>query len=42
MDICCMAHETETGPLYQSRGVGWGVRWEGDEKGGDISMTDSC
>ena len=38
-----MAHETETGALYQSRGVGWGGRWEGDEKGGDIciSMADS-
>ena len=21
--ICCMAQETQTGALYQSRGVGW-------------------
>ena len=24
--ICCMAQETQTGALYQSRGVGWGRR----------------
>ena len=23
-----MAQETQTGALYQYRGVGWGVRWE--------------
>ena len=23
---CCMAQETQTGALYQSRGVGWGRR----------------
>ena len=23
MGICCMAQETQTGALYQSRGVGW-------------------
>ena len=39
-----MAQETQTGSLYQSRGLGW----EGDgrevQKGGDISirMADSC
>ena len=27
--ICCMAQETQTGALYQPRGVGWGRRWEG-------------
>ena len=27
--ICCMARETQTGALYQPRGVGWGGRWEG-------------
>ena len=27
--ICCMAQETQTGALYQPRGVGWGGRWEG-------------
>ena len=42
MGICCMAQETQTGALYQPRGVGWG----GSEfqKGGDtyIPMADSC
>ena len=38
MEICCMAQETQTGPLYQPRGVQWGGRWgagrwEGDSKG---------
>ena len=28
--ICCMAQETSG--LYQSRGVGWGGRWEGGSK----------
>ena len=27
-----MAQETQTGTLYQPRGVGWGGRWEGDSK----------
>ena len=42
--ICCMAQETQTGALYQPRGVGL----EGDgrevEKGGEIyiPMADSC
>ena len=26
---CCRAQETQTGALYQPRGVGWGGRWEG-------------
>ena len=30
---CCMAQETQTGALYQPRGVGWGGRWEGGSKG---------
>ena len=40
--ICCMAQETQTGALYQSRGVGWGGREV--QEGGDISipMADSC
>ena len=44
MGIGCMAQETQTGPLYQSRGVGWGRRWEGGSKGGNIRipMADSC
>ena len=29
---CCMAQETQTGALYQSRTVGWGGRWEGGSK----------
>ena len=28
-----MPHETQTGALYQPRGVGWGGRWEGGSKG---------
>ena len=27
-----MAQETQTGALYQTRGVGWGRRWEEDSK----------
>ena len=44
MGICCMAQETQTGALYQPRGVGWGGRWEWGSKGGDICipMADSC
>ena len=30
---CCMAQETQTGALYQPRGVWWGGRWEGNSKG---------
>ena len=33
MGICCMAQETQTGALYESRGVGWGGRWKGGSKG---------
>ena len=32
MGICSMALETQTGALYQPRGVGWGGRWEGGSK----------
>ena len=41
MGICCMAQETQTGALYQTRGV----RWEGGSKGRGyiyIPMADSC
>ena len=31
--ICCVAQETQTGALYQPRGVGWGGRREGGSKG---------
>ena len=43
MGICRMAQETQTGALYQPRGVGWGGRWE-FQKAGDICipMADSC
>ena len=27
------AQETQTGALYQPRGVGWGGRWEGVSRG---------
>ena len=41
--ICCMAQETQTGALYQPRGVGCRGRWE-IEEGGDICIhqADSC
>ena len=45
MGICCMAQKTETGALYQPRGVEWGGRWEGGSKGRGymyILMADSC
>ena len=35
LGICCMAQETQTGVLYQSRGVGW-VDGREVQKGGDI------
>ena len=44
MRICCMAQETQTGALYQSRGMGWrgggGAGGDGRElqKGGDICI----
>ena len=39
MGICCMAQETQTGTLYQSRGVGLGRRWEGGAKGRGYMYT---
>ena len=39
MGICRMALETQTGALYQSRGVGWGGRWEGDSNGNGYMYT---
>ena len=33
MGICYMAQETQTGALYQPKGMGWGGRWEGGSKG---------
>ena len=40
-----MSQETQTGALYQSRGVRRGERWEGGSKGRGyicIPMADSC
>ena len=37
---CCVARETQTGALYQPRGVGWGGRWEGGSKGRESMYTD--
>ena len=39
MGICCMAQETQTGPLYQPRGVGWGGGWERVSKGRGYMYT---
>ena len=38
-----MAKETQTGALYQPKGVVWGGRWREVQKGGDIRipMADS-
>ena len=33
MVICCMSQGTQTGALYQPRGVGWGGKWEGGSRG---------
>ena len=32
MGICCMAQKTQSGALYQPRGVRQGRRWEGGSK----------
>ena len=42
--ICCMAQETQTGALYQPRGVGWEGNGREVQKGRDICipMADSC
>ena len=40
MGICCMAQETQTGALYQPRGVGWGGRWEGGSRVRGYMYTD--
>ena len=39
MGICCMSQETQTGALYQPRGVRWGGRWEADSKGNRYMYT---
>ena len=37
--ICCMAQETQTGSLCQSRGVEWGGKWEKGSKGRGYMYT---
>ena len=39
MGICCMAQETQTGALYQPRGVGSREKWEGVSKGWGYMYT---
>ena len=40
MGICCMSQGTQTGALYQPRGVGWG-RWKGgSRRRGDMYTYD--
>ena len=41
MEMCCKAQESQTGALYQPRGVGWGKRWEKDSKGRGYMYTNS-
>ena len=36
-----MAQETQTGVLYQPRGVEWGGRWEGGSKWRDMAPHSS-
>ena len=38
MGICCIAQETQTGALYQSRGVGWVGDGSEVQKGGYICI----
>jgi len=42
--ICCMAQETQTGALYQPKGVDWKGDGRKVQKGGEICipMDDSC
>ena len=43
MGICCIARKTQTGALYQPRGVAWGGKWEGASRGDIcILMADLC
>ena len=44
MGICCMAQETQTGAMYQPRGVGCEEDGREVQKEGDICipMADSC
>ena len=42
MEISCVAQETQTGALYQSRAVGWGRRWAGGSEGRGYMYTYGC
>ena len=44
MGICYMAQETQTGALYQPRGLGWEGDGKEAQEGEDICipMADSC
>ena len=44
MGTCCMTQETQTGALYQPRGVRWGGRWERGSGGSGhgVPMANSC
>ena len=33
MGLCILSQGTQTGALYQPRGVGWGGRWKGGSRG---------
>ena len=37
--MCCMFQETQAGALFQSRGMGWGGRWEEGSKGRGYMYT---
>ena len=41
MGICSISQETQTGALYQPRGVGWGARCKGGSKGRGISISNA-
>ena len=43
-EFAVFTQETQTGALYQSRGVRWEGRWKRDSKGEDmcIPMGNSC
>ena len=42
MGVRCMTQGTQTGVLWQSRGVGWGGKWEGDTRERGHMIADSC
>ena len=33
MGICCISQRTQTGAMYQPRGVGWKGRWQEGSRG---------